>query len=109
MKTNQRLNIFAPDESGELVRLGSLSFDEANRAKLATEGAGPAVEELREAWQEISGLKELIWKQSKPAVIDGRKVTRIIGLPVKPGTPNYIYAIMNTLERKYGFTVDLDA
>jgi hypothetical protein len=106
MKTNKSLVISASDESGELVRIGTLSFDDTKHVKLSPEGSGPSVEELKEAWKEISKLKELTWKQSRPDVVDGRKVTRIIAVPVKPGEPNYIYAVMNTLERKYGYTVD---
>jgi hypothetical protein len=95
------------DEGEELVRLGSVDFDESNRAALSTEGSGPAVDELKKAWHEISALKELIWKQSRPDVIDGEKVMRIVGTRAKPGDDTYIYAVMNTLERKYGYTVDL--
>ena len=53
-------------------------------------------------------MPELIWKQSRPDEIDGDKVMRIVGTKAKPGDANYIYAVMNTLERKYGYTVDLE-
>jgi hypothetical protein len=105
--TNRRLIVSQQDEAGEVFRLGTLDFDESNRATLATEGSGPAVEELTNAWEEISKLPELTWKQSRPEEIDGRRVTRIMGVESKPGDDNYIYAVLNTLERKYGFTVEL--
>jgi hypothetical protein len=104
----RRLIVSMPDESEVLVRLGTLAFDAANRATLATEGSGPAVEELQQAWQEISQESELIWKQTRPQVIDGHEVTQILGVPSKPGDANYIYAVMNTLERKFGYLVDLE-
>jgi hypothetical protein len=104
----RRVIVSMPDETEELVRLGTLTFDAANRATLSTEGSGPAVEELQQAWQEVSQESELIWKQTRPQVIDGHEVTQILGVPSKPGDANYIYAVMNTLERKYGYMVDLE-
>jgi hypothetical protein len=106
--TKRRLIVSQHDEGDEIVRLGSVDFDEANRAMLSTEGSGSAVDELKNAWHEISASKELIWKQSRPDVIDGEKVMRIVGTKAKPGDDSYIYAVMNTLERKYGYTVDLE-
>src|SRR5689334_17817355 len=105
--TDRRLIVSQQDEANELVRLGTIRFDQSNRATLSTEGSGPAVEELKTAWQEISSLPELTWKQSRPEEINGRPVTRIVGVTSKPGDDTYIYAVLNTLERKYGFTVDL--
>jgi hypothetical protein len=105
---NRRLIVSNVDDANELVRLGTVEFDQSNRATLSTEGSGPAVEDLKTAWQEISSLPQLTWKQSRPDVIDGKPVTRIVGVQARPGDDNYIYAVLNTLERKYGYTVDLE-
>jgi hypothetical protein len=105
--TKGRLIVSKPNNTGRVVQLGTVSFDENNRATLSTEGAGPAVEELKAAWAEVSKMKELTWKQSRPGEIDGEKVMRIVGEKAKPGDDNYIYAVLNTLERKYGYVVDL--
>ena len=105
--TTRRLIVSQQDEAGEPVRLGTLEFDAANRATLSTEGSGPAVEELKQAWQEIANLPELTCKQSRPEVINGYRVTRVVGVPVKPGEDNDVYAVLNTLARKYGYTVGL--
>jgi hypothetical protein len=105
--TKGHLIVSKPNNTGRLVQLGTLNFDEKNRATLSTEGSGPAVEELKTIWAEISKMKELTWKQSRPGEIDGEKVMRIVGEKAKPGDDNYIYAVLNTLERKYGYAVDL--
>lgn len=102
-----RLTISKPNNAGRMVQLGTLHFDDKNHATLTTEGVGPAVEELTKVWTELSKIKELIWKQTRPAEINGEKIMRIVGEKVKPGDDNYIYAVMNTLERKHGYAVDL--
>ncbi len=88
-------------------RLGTVDFDESHRATLSPEGSGPAVEQLKKDWQEVSSMKELIWKQSRPDEIDGKSVTRIVGVTAKPGDANYFYAVLDTLSRKYGYSVDI--
>ena len=103
----RKLVLSKNNESGNPVRVGTLYFDESNRAALETEGTGPAVEQLKRDWEEVSKQNKLIWKKSVPDEIDGRTVTRIVGEEVAPGDENYIYAVLNTLERKYGYTVDL--
>ena len=65
------------------------------------------IDELKQAWTEVSNSGELTWKQSRPDTVDGDAVTRIVGVGAKPGDESYIYAVMNTLERKYGYTVDI--
>jgi len=105
--TTRRLIVSKENNAGRLAPLGTLTFDESNKATLSTEGSGPAVDELKKVWEEISKLKELTWKQSRPGEIGGEKVTRIVGETARPGDDNYIYAVLNTLERKYGYTVDL--
>jgi hypothetical protein len=107
--TNRRLSVSKPTNTGRLARLGNLDFDESNRAKLSVEGSGPDAAELQRVWQEISKMGELTWKQSRPDVIDGEKVTRIVGERAKPGDDTYIYAVLNTLERKYGYVVGLES
>ncbi len=54
-------------------------------------------------------MEELTWKQSRPDVIDGEKVMRIVGEKVKPGDATYIFAVLNTLERKHGYMVDMES
>jgi hypothetical protein len=103
-----RLIVSKEDDAHELIRLGTVNFDASNRAALSTEGSGPDVEELKSAWQEIAAEPALIWKKTVPAEIDGHKVTRILGQEVKPGEDNYVYAVLNTLERQYGYTVELE-
>lgn len=105
--TPRRLIISKTNSAGRPVQIGTLSFDPTHHATLSTEGGGPAVAELKAAWAEISKAKELIWKQSRPGEVGGEKVTRVVGEKVKPGDDVYIYAVLDTLERKYGFRVDL--
>jgi hypothetical protein len=105
--TARQLIVSKENNAGRLAPLGTLTFDESNKATLSTEGSGPEVEELKKVWAEISKQKELTWKQSRPGEIGGEKVTRIVGERAKPGDDTYIYAVLNTLERKYGYTVDL--
>jgi hypothetical protein len=106
--TNRRLIVSKPTDTGGLIRLGTLVFDASNRATLSLEGSDPDTAELQRVWQEISKMGELTWKQSRPDVIDGEKVMRIVGEKAQPGDANYIYAVLNTLERKYGYAVDLE-
>jgi hypothetical protein len=101
------LIVSKPNNTGRMVRLGTLNFDESNQATLSAEGSGPEVDALKATWAEISKMKELTWKQSQPGEINGEKVMRIVGEKAKPGDDNYIYAVLNTLERKYGYVVDL--
>lgn len=105
--THRRLVISKENNAGRLVRIGALEFDKSNHATLSTDSTDPAAEELKSAWDEISKLKELTWKHSSPGEIGGEKVTRIIGETARPGDAMYIYAVLNTLERKYGYSVDL--
>jgi hypothetical protein len=102
-----QLIVSKPTNTGQLARLGTLNFDESNHATLSLDDAGPAAEELKMVWQEISSRNELTWKHSQPDEIDGATVMRIVGETAKPGDFAYIYAVMNTLERKYGYRVDL--
>lgn len=95
-----------PDENGQPVYLGYLQF-ESNRATLITEGANPEVEKLKADWEEVSNLKELMWKQSVPDEIDGKTVHRVVGQTVRPGDEDYIYAVFNTMERLYGYRAEL--
>lgn len=105
--TNKQLIVSKENDAEEMVRLGTINFDASNHANLSTEGAGPEVEGLKKAWTEVSKAGELTWKQSRPDTVDGEPVTRIVGVSAKPGDHSYIYAVMNTLERKYGYTVDI--
>jgi hypothetical protein len=105
--TKKQLIVSKENDAEEMIRLGTIDFDGANQATLSTEGTGQEVEELKQAWAEISKTGDLTWKQSRPDTIDGESVTRIVGVKAKPGDEAYIYAVMNTLERKYGYTVDI--
>jgi hypothetical protein len=105
---NRRLIVSKPSDTGRPARLGTLDFDDANRATLSLEASGPDATELQRVWQEVSNQGELIWKQSRPDVIDGETVMRLVGVRAKPGDNKYIYAVLNTLERKYGYVVDLE-
>jgi hypothetical protein len=105
--TNKQLIISKENDAEEMVRIGTVNFDASNHASLSTEGAGPDIDELKQAWTEISKAGELTWKQSRPDTVDGESVTRIVGVSAKPGDESYIYAVMNTLERKYDYTVDI--
>jgi hypothetical protein len=103
----KRLIVSKPNNAGRPVQLGSLEFDESNRASLSTEGSGPAVDELKRVWDEVSKMGKLTWTQSRQDTIDGEKVTRIVDVEAKAGDKIYIYAVLDTLERKYGYTVDI--
>ncbi len=105
--TNRNLSVSKANDAGDSVQLGVLQFDETNHAKLITEGSGPAVDQLKRDWQEVSNRAELTWKKSIEDTIDGEAVTRMVGQPVRPGDPDYIYAVLSTMERSYGYEVDL--
>ncbi len=104
--TKGRLLVSKINNAGRLVQIGSLDFDDSNRANLTTEGSGPDVEALKTNWAEISKMNELVWKQSRPGEVNGQKVMRVVGETAKPGDEMYMDAVLNTLERKYGYTVD---
>jgi hypothetical protein len=106
--TKQRLIVSKRNHAGRTVRIGSVNFDESHRAVLSTEGSGPVVDALKTAWQEIQKLGKLTWTQSVPGEMNGKQVTKIMDVEAKPGDKHYIYAVLDTLERKYGFTVDLE-
>jgi hypothetical protein len=106
--TKKRLTVSKRDNAGRLVRVGRVDFDESNRAALTTEGSGPAVEALKSAWQEMQRMGKLTWTRAVPGEINGEKVTKIMDVEISPGEPRYIYAVLDTLERKYHFTVDLE-
>jgi hypothetical protein len=104
----RKLIVSKSTEEDLLVRLGVVSFDESNRATLSTEGSGPEVDQLKQDWQEVTNSSELMWKKSVPGEVDGEKVWRIVAETVRPGDEHYIYAVLNTLERMYGYRVDYD-
>jgi hypothetical protein len=105
--THQLLLLSKPDSNGVPVRIGTLHFDETNHATLTLDRGGPEAAELERVWAEICRLGELTWKQSRPEVIDGEEVMSIVGVDAKPGDVTYIYAVLNTLERRYGYSVNL--
>jgi hypothetical protein len=107
--TNGSLIVSKPTNTGRLARLGTLAFDASNHATLSLEGSGPDALELQRVWEEIAKMGELTWKQSRPDEIGGEKVMRIVGVKAKPGDDTYIYAVLNTLERKYGYVADLES
>ncbi len=84
-------------------RIGTINFDKSNHASLFVEGSNPAIEQLKKDWGEISKMDELIWKHDE---IDGSTIS-IVGESIKPGDENYFYAVMSTLERKYGYLADI--
>ena len=88
-------------------RLGTLRFEEGNRVSLVTEGAGPAVEELKKAWLEISKQPKVTWVKTVVEESAGKKVTAIEAEEYGRGDANYFYAVLDTLSRHYGFSVDI--
>ena len=87
-------------------RLGTLRFDESNQVSLVTEGAGPAVEELKKAWAEISKKAKVTWVKAVVEESAGKKVTAIEAEEFGREDANYFYAVLDTLSRQYGFSVD---
>src|SRR6476660_6772506 len=57
--TNKQLIVSKENDAEEMVRIGTVNFDASNRASLSTEGAGPDIDELKQAWAEISKAAEL--------------------------------------------------
>lgn len=94
-------------DDGQPERVGVLTFNEQNQPSLSTEGKGPIVEQFKRDWAEISSQGELIWKTSEPDTKDGEPIMRVVGEKVRPGDENYIYGVLNTLQRKYGYDVEL--
>ena len=103
--TYKKLILSKRNGSDQFVRLGMLQFDDTNHASLATEGAGAAVDKLRQDWSEVSQRGELTWKMSVPGEEAGD--VRIVGETVRPGEEDYIYAVLNTMERSYGYKAEL--
>jgi hypothetical protein len=103
----KRLIVSRSNDMGRLVRIGTVDFDASNRATLSTEGSDPPAEDLKRVWQEMSSMKKLTWVHSRPATRDGRQVTQIVGEEASPGDGKYLYAVLDTLARKYGYTVDI--
>jgi hypothetical protein len=88
-------------------RLGTLTFDDRNRVSLNTEGSGPAVDALKQAWKEISAKPKATWVKTVVEESGGKKVTAIEAEDYGPTEPNYFYAVLDTLSRQYGFSVDI--
>jgi hypothetical protein len=88
-------------------RLGTVQFDKSNRATLTTEGTSPEVDALKKAWDELSKKPKLSRVITVIEERAGNKVTAIEEQEVKPGEENYIYAVFDTLSRKYGFSVEM--
>lgn len=88
-------------------RLGVLTFDKANQGTLVTEGAGPTVEELKKAWQEISAMPKVTWVKTVIEESAGKKVTALEAEDYGRKDANYVYAVLDTLSRRYGFSVDI--
>lgn len=88
-------------------RLGTLTFDKANQGTLVTQGSSPAVEELKKAWKEISEKSKVTWIKTVVEESGGKKVTAIEGEEYTRKDANYFYAVLDTLSRSYGFSVDI--
>jgi hypothetical protein len=91
----------------DVGRIGTIKFDTSNRATLSTEGSGPEVDALKKAWAEMSSRPKLSRVMTVVEERNGKKITAIEEEEVAPGDENYIYAVFDTLSRKYGFSVDL--
>ena len=101
--TVSRLIVSRPKEG----RLGTLTFDATNQVILTTEGAGPAVEELKKAWAEISARHKVSWVTTVIEETPRGQVTAIESEDYDRSHPNYFYAVMDTLSREYGVRVDI--
>lgn len=88
-------------------RLGTLTFNKVNQGTLVTQGTGPAVEELKKAWKEISDMHKVIWMKTVVEESGGKKVTAIEGEEYTRKDANYFYAVLDTLSRTYGFAVEI--
>ena len=88
-------------------RLGSLAFDQNNEVRLVAEGSGPAVEALKQAWQEMSAQPKLSWVKTVVEESGGKKITAIESEEYGRKDANYFYAVLDTLSRQYGFSVDI--
>lgn len=89
----------------EGMKLGTITFDSSNRGTLVTEGSGPAVDRLKVDWKEISSKPQLTWKRHETAEEGSRGA--LIGENLAPGDENYIYAVYDTMSRKYSYKLEL--
>lgn len=105
--SERMLVVFKNVDGDATTRLGTITFNDDNQPTLATLGQGPDFEKLELDWTEISGKSEVTWKMSQPDEIDGKRVTRVVGETAAPGDDDYIYGVLDTLERKYGYRVRL--
>jgi len=96
----------AKRQGDTLVPIGSLVFEGSQQGVLTTEKPGPEADELKQAWEELSSKKQITWKRMSLQVIDGQEVTAIDGDDFSPGDEEYKWAVLDNLERKYGYTVD---
>ena len=107
-ETGRRTLIITKYKDGDWVRLGKLKFDDKNQGTLSFEGSGPIYDQLEQDWYAIADEPELLWKRSVPHEQDGETVMRAEGVMVRPTDELYIYAVYDTLERSYGYRVDLE-
>ncbi len=91
--------------AGEPLELGVLTFDQRRRGNLSVTWDGPEGQALQKHWKETSALPVLEFETSRQAVRDGKKVTEYVTKPVKPGEPDYPWAVLDHLQRTYHYTV----
>lgn len=114
VKTMGKNLIVSKSLSGEnpniTTKIGTITFDTTNHATLSIEKTDGVAAEMTEdvagltaAWSDISKTPELVWKYNN--IIGEERL--IAGDTSRPGDENYIYAVKSTLERKYGFSVDI--
>ena len=104
--SNQKLIVSRRNDEDQLIRIGVLEFADSVTLTLEPD-VGEEGAALKSVWDEVASAEELTWKQAVPGERNGKKVTRIVGKQARPGEESYIYAVMNTLERRHGYRVGL--
>ena len=87
-------------------QIGTLVFDESNKATLTTEGSGPEAERLRKVWEEVAKLDTLPMQRAEEKEVDGNLVTSIRAYMIPKTDKRYPGAVWSVLERQHGYLVD---
>jgi hypothetical protein len=87
-------------------QIGTLVFDESNKATLTTEGSGPEAERLRNVWEEVAKLDTLPMQRAEEKEVDGNLVTSIRAYIIPKSDKRYPGAVWSVLERHHGYLVD---
>jgi hypothetical protein len=90
--------------NGKFVVVGELAFGPKGEPTLTVQDKGPAGDQLRAAWAEVSKMPKVLMKWSELDPADKTGATQLLkGKEVPKGDPDYPTAVADILSRNYGF------